>query len=398
MDGSTSCHRATPGGPVVHARRVLAQAGEVDRGVQITVQDRAAVVTLVPSGRPGRAWLSPRRRPSRSSNWDTTGPRPRAGRRTRRSCSRAGGAPRPRAASAMARFRPRPPRPAPGLRGQAGHVQVLDDDHPVPLCQPRGGLVQHVAAQVRCSGVDPADSRRGPRPALRPATPRSAGRGHPAGPTLRCNARSRACALASGLGAGTRATSVPSGVAATSRSRTPRSKPTTGCTRSAATCAGRPGARSDLHGERAVPAPPIEGDSGGNGIRPAPGSTAVDSCVLTRPMRGSTTWCRSSTRIAPVVNRHDTRVRRRDLNRGKPDLRAATLAGPGIGPRLQAAGQRVQPGVVRLLRVLRPPRRQRRPCWRSTSGAAPAVSTAPRSTARAAHRRNVPLPAGPGTA
>ena len=75
-------------------------------------------------------------------------------------------------------------------------------------------------------------------------------------------------------------------------------------------------------------------------------------------MRGSTTWDRSSTRIAPVVNRHENRERRRDLNRGNPSSgRAASRT--GIRPRCQAAGQPVQPGAIRLLGVLRPPRRQR---------------------------------------
>ncbi len=49
-----------------------------------------------------------------------------------------------------------------------------------------------------------------------------------------------------------------------------------------------------------------------------PDSAAAGSCVFTRPMRGSITWDPSSTRIAPVVNRHDTRARRRDLKQGKP--------------------------------------------------------------------------------
>ena len=35
---------------------------------------------------------------------------------------------------------------------------------------------------------------------------------------------------------------------------------------------------------------------------------------------GSTTCVASSARMAPVVNRHDTRDRRRDLNRGNPIL------------------------------------------------------------------------------
>jgi hypothetical protein len=51
-----------------------------------------------------------------------------------------------------------------------------------------------------------------------------------------------------------------------------------------------------------------------------PDSAIACSCVFTRPMRGSTTWDRSSTRIAPVLNRQDTRARRRDLNRGNPIL------------------------------------------------------------------------------
>ena len=86
------------------------------------------------------------------------------------------------------------------------------------------------------------------------------------------------------------------------------------------------------------------------------------------------------------------------LEPGKPDLRAAALPGPRVRPLLQAAGQRVQPGVVGLLGVLRATTAPARPCWRSTSGAAPATSTAPRSAARRAHRRNVRPRAGPGTA
>ena len=39
-----------------------------------------------------------------------------------------------------------------------------------------------------------------------------------------------------------------------------------------------------------------------------------------RPIRGKTTCVASSTRIAPVVNRHDSRAWRRDLNRGNPTL------------------------------------------------------------------------------
>ena len=46
-DGSTSCHRAAPGGPAFCAGGVLAQAGEVDGGVQVTVEDDVAVVTPV---------------------------------------------------------------------------------------------------------------------------------------------------------------------------------------------------------------------------------------------------------------------------------------------------------------------------------------------------------------
>jgi hypothetical protein len=53
-------------------------------------------------------------------------------------------------------------------------------------------------------------------------------------------------------------------------------------------------------------------------------SLRADSCNFNRPSRGSTTCIRSgSTRIAPVVNRTLGVVRRRDLNRGKPDGRPA---------------------------------------------------------------------------
>jgi hypothetical protein len=47
-----------------------------------------------------------------------------------------------------------------------------------------------------------------------------------------------------------------------------------------------------LDGERAVPAPPVKTDAGGEDARgpraDRPGATA-GSCVFTRPMRGSTT-------------------------------------------------------------------------------------------------------------
>ena len=53
-------------------------------------------------------------------------------------------------------------------------------------------------------------------------------------------------------------------------------------------------------------------------------SLRADSCSFNRPNRGSTTYLRSdSTRIAPVVNRTDAVLRRRDLNRGNPTGRPA---------------------------------------------------------------------------
>ncbi len=55
-------------------------------------------------------------------------------------------------------------------------------------------------------------------------------------------------------------------------------------------------------------------------------SLRADSCSFSRPSRGSTTCLRSdSTRIAPVVNRTDAMVRRRDLNPGNPTGRPARL-------------------------------------------------------------------------
>jgi hypothetical protein len=138
----------------------------------------------------------------------------------------------------------------------------------------------------------------------------------------RCTARSRACAAARLRGAGTRATSAPSGAATTSRSRTPASTPTTGCARSAQAWAGRADARPASIVKEQYQRRPSQLTVAAR-IRAAPApirlsSAVVGSCVLTRPMRGSTTCMRSSTRIAPVVNRHDTRPRCRDLNRGKP--------------------------------------------------------------------------------
>jgi hypothetical protein len=82
-------------------------------------------------------------------------------------------------------------------------------------------------------------------------------------------------------------------------------------------------------------------------IRAAPlrtrfSSAAAGSWVLTRPMRGSTTCVPSCTRIAPVVNRHDTRDWRRDLNRGKPILGPrrwpALLPEYCFNPRARASG------------------------------------------------------------
>jgi hypothetical protein len=168
--------------------------------------------------------------------------------------------------------------------------------------------IRPIRRLVRAHRRDPRQSRRRSGPSWRAAR--------------RCTPRSRACAFASGLGARTRATSVPSSAAVTGRSRTPRSTPTTGCARSAATCAGWPGAcwvsTVNAHCQRRP-----SKDTVAARIRPPPAATrplsaTVGSWVLTRPTRGSTTCDRSLTRIAPVVNRHDTRPRRRALNRGNP--------------------------------------------------------------------------------
>src|SRR5260221_8891965 len=57
--GSASCHRATPGGPAFHTGRVLAQAGEVGRGVEVAVVCGAAALTRPGPFGQGQAWLSP---------------------------------------------------------------------------------------------------------------------------------------------------------------------------------------------------------------------------------------------------------------------------------------------------------------------------------------------------
>ena len=191
--------------PPGHSRRacrpragVLAQAGEVDRGVKITVQDRAAVVTLVlPVGQgelgfhraAGRAGLRAGVPPVRGHELAAVP----GGLVAELAAHPAG------AASAMARFSPRPPRPAPGLRRDM--PATFRSSTTITWCRwasRGGGLVQHVAAQVRGAGVDPPDPRRGPRPPLRPVPPRRRS-GPSCRAALRCTARSRAWALASAL-------------------------------------------------------------------------------------------------------------------------------------------------------------------------------------------------------
>lgn len=217
------------------------------------------------------------------------------------------------------------PLTGPALRPHPRSTQCLDRDHPMLLCERRRRLVQHLMAYRRCVGVHPTDTGLGAPPPIRRCPPGSGG--VIVGPTcravLRCNARSRDCALARDFGAGTRAISVPSGAATTSRSFTPTSTPTTGCVERRACAGGVPTARCTSTWNEHIQRPRTR-VTVADRIRAVPASIRraslrVDSCALIRPSRGSVMWWRSaSTRIVPVVNRTDLPARCLDLNRGNP--------------------------------------------------------------------------------
>src|SRR5713101_7200826 len=157
--GSSGWLRVLPPG---HSRRawlprrgVLAQAGEVDRGVHITVVHGAAAVTGPGAFGQRQAWLSPA-----------------AGRAGLRAGIPPIGDDQVAAVPAglVAELAPQlsrggvgqgPVQAPPALAGAGlapGHVlhrEVFDDDDLVPAGEAGGGLVQRVAAQVRYPGVDP---------------------------------------------------------------------------------------------------------------------------------------------------------------------------------------------------------------------------------------------------
>ena len=189
--GSTSCHRATPGG--VDLGR---EGGEVACGVEVPVQDQAAGLAVVCRARTGPAWFSPRRSPSRSSRTDTSG-RPRAaGRRSTRSCTPVGGGVSANPASAMCRASRR-------LREHPGHVEVFDHDRAVFAGEPGGELVQAVAAQVRDPGVRPGEPGRRALPPVRRPPAGAPVRAGPARQRAGRARRSRCCAASRWRGLGT---------------------------------------------------------------------------------------------------------------------------------------------------------------------------------------------------
>jgi hypothetical protein len=131
---------------VFHAQGVLAQAGEVDRGVELSVNDRAAVLTPVyalgqgelgfhhAAGRAGlRAGIPPVR-----YHQPTAIPSGLVAELSAHPAeSGIGDGPvQPAAARAAAGLAPAHP----------GHIQILHHNHLVALRQLRGGLVQRVSA------------------------------------------------------------------------------------------------------------------------------------------------------------------------------------------------------------------------------------------------------------
>jgi len=150
---------------------VLAQAGEVDRGVAVPVDGQAAGVAVV------GAFVQRQLGFHRATGG--------AGLRTGvppAGYQEPGAVPGGLVAELAAQLAEPgvgqgPVQAAPALAGArlaAGHVrhrEVLNHDHLVALGQAGGRLVQRVAAQVRGPGMDPPDPRGGARPPLQPAPP-----------------------------------------------------------------------------------------------------------------------------------------------------------------------------------------------------------------------------------
>ena len=164
MRGSTSFHRATPGEALFHPGAGLAESGEVDRGVEVPVEDQARRVRhiVVRSLRASLDFRLPHAEHVFDDGYHlsaSTKADPYQG-SCRLSIRRISAS----AASAKA-----------GSARACGHrldthperVQCLHRDHLVLLREPGGGLVQRIPEHVHGMRISLADPHLGATPPLR---------------------------------------------------------------------------------------------------------------------------------------------------------------------------------------------------------------------------------------